>query len=165
MSKCEVCTNYMHQLDRCKYCNFEWDEDAPWCRDDDWDIFKLDDNYEWSHLQIMYRLKYKGIDCLSADIWWDDDMAYVLSPDADEGRVARALKIHKDCVYYDHLHGWMILDLYKEKVIRLFDKVSKELELAYEQGAKAGMPTGGIIGEIELVEELAKELGIELDTD
>ena len=34
----------------------------------------------------------------------------------------------------------------------------KELEYDYEQGAKAGMPTGAIIGEIYTFEEICKEM-------
>lgn len=40
----------------------------------------------------------------------------------------------------------------------LFQKI-KELNDSYQKGAKAGMPTGGIIGELDLLEEICEEMG------
>ena len=39
----------------------------------------------------------------------------------------------------------------------LFQKI-KELNDAYEKSAKAGVPTGGIIGELDLLEEICEEM-------
>ena len=67
--KCDICSNFLHGIDRCKFCNFEFDESLPWTDDSEWDILNLDfDETEWPHLQLMYRLKAKGIDCLFAVI-------------------------------------------------------------------------------------------------
>ena len=44
----------------------------------------------------------------------------------------------------------------------LFQKI-KELDDSYQKGAKAGMPTGGIIGELDSFEEICEEMGWEND--
>lgn len=99
----------------CDYCNFEYLE---WYIKDDWDILSLNDDYEWSHLQIQYRLKAKGIDCLTADIWCDKNIAYIVGAKAHSDEVAKALGIHQECVYDDSEKGFMILNLFQEKFIR-----------------------------------------------
>lgn len=40
----------------------------------------------------------------------------------------------------------------------LFQKI-KELDDGYQKSAKAGMPTGGIIGELDSFEEICEEMG------
>ena len=115
--KCDYCKHYMNKDSICKYCNFEYFEDFK-LFDDDWDIFKLDDDIEWSHLQIMYRLKAYGIDCLFADIWGDKDMAFIVGCDSKTELIANVLNLDEECVYNDFEHGLIILNLFKEKYLR-----------------------------------------------
>ena len=78
----------------------------------------MDINYEWTHLQIMYRLKAKGFDCLSADIWGNDEIAYILGCSASKDEIASALGVHKETVYSDYERGWIIINLFQEKYLR-----------------------------------------------
>ena len=121
MSKCEICKKYDFNKEECGECEFEYDSGLYWNNDDEWDIFSMDDDYEWSHLQLQYRLKSKNIECLSADIWFDNNMAYVLSPKASKGKVAEALGVHEECVYDDFEKGWMLINLFMEKYLRGYD--------------------------------------------
>ena len=54
---CKFCTNYMSELDRCKYCHFEFDEEYSPYKSDDWDILNLDESGDWEHIQIRDRDK------------------------------------------------------------------------------------------------------------
>ena len=117
--KCHICSNYLHGIERCKYCSFEYDDDLPWTNDVDWDIFAIDDDTEWSFLQIQYRLKSKGVDCLSVYNWYPDDNCIVLvgvrgRPD----RVADALGVNQECIVSDLDVGIMVVNLYMEKCLR-----------------------------------------------
>lgn len=114
--KCSFCANYLSELDRCKFCSFEYEERYS---GDDWDILELDDDIEWSHKQILNRLHSKGIDCISADIWFDNDCAFLLGCFAYTDKVARALNLHNESVYGNLDNGLVILNLYKEKQLRL----------------------------------------------
>jgi hypothetical protein len=116
-TKCNICSNYLNGVDRCKYCEFEYDEEYNPCRDDDWDILDLDDNEEWSHLQIMDRLLYKGIKCYEADIWWNRNMAYLLGCDGKDHEIASALGIHEEIIS-NSCDGLIILNLFQEKYLR-----------------------------------------------
>lgn len=116
--KCEICKKYNFNSDECNLCDFEYDGELYWNNDDEWNILELDDDYEWSHLQIQYRLKSKGIECLCADIWFDNNMAYVLGAKASKERVANALGVHDKVIYDDFEHGLMIINLFQEKYIR-----------------------------------------------
>ena len=108
----------MTELDTCKYCHFEYiDEYTPF-KDDDWDILGLDDEEEWTHIQIKDRLYYKGIKCWSADMWFDNNMAIIVNPDKGVDAVARALGLHKDVIYHDTENNLMILNLFEEKYLR-----------------------------------------------
>lgn len=118
IEKCRVCDNYLAGVDTCKFCHFEWARDYPPTNDSEWDILDLDDNIEWSHLQILDRLHYKGIECLMADIWYNNEVAYLIGVHADTSRVARALGVYEECIFNDVEHGWMILNLFKEKYLR-----------------------------------------------
>ena len=61
INKCRVCDHYINWEDTCEFCDFKWStEYSPWS--DDWDIFDIDDDVEWSFLQIQDRLKYHDID-------------------------------------------------------------------------------------------------------
>ena len=117
MNKCNICDNYLRGIKRCKFCNFEYATEVPWT-DDSWDILDLDDDIEWSHLQIMYRLKAKGIECVKADIWFDENIAVVVGANANTYNVAKALGVHERCIYTDEF-GIKIINLYQEKAIRL----------------------------------------------
>lgn len=117
-NKCRVCNNYLNGLERCKFCSFEWAEEYPPCNDDEWDILDLDYDIEWGHLQLIDRLFYKGIDCLSADIWWDNNLAIIIGCKASKSKVANALHISEKIIYDDMEHGLMILNLFQEKYLR-----------------------------------------------
>lgn len=118
IDKCRVCDNYLRGVDTCKYCNFEWSEDYPPCVDTPFDIFDLDDDIEWIHLQLLDRLHYKGIECLSADIWFDNNVAFIIGARASPDKVAEALHIHKEVIYDHSDMGLMILNLFQEKYLR-----------------------------------------------
>ena len=114
---CKFCTNYMVELDRCKYCHFEFDEDYNPCKSDDWDILNLDMNGDWWHNQIKDRLHLKGIDCYEADIWIDK-MAYLIGCHEDTSTLADVLNMHEEAIYNQTEHGFVILNLYQEKQLR-----------------------------------------------
>ena len=117
--KCHICSNYLHGIERCKYCSFEFDDDLPWTNDREWDIFEIDDDEEWSFLQIQYRLKSKGIDVLQVYNWYPDDNAMVLvGVRAYPDRVARALGVHQECIVSDLDVGIMVINLYMERHLR-----------------------------------------------
>ena len=118
--KCSICSNYLNELDRCKYCSFEYDEESGY-RSDDWDILSLDDEDGWTHEQIMVRLFAKGIKCLMTDIWWDNNLAYVIGADASAERVADALNIHRESIYDCGILPMLILNLGLEKELRMND--------------------------------------------
>ena len=116
--KCKICTNYDFIDEKCCNCEFEFDEDLYWNNDEKWDILELDDDYEWSHLQIMYRLKSKNIECITADIWWDNDLAIIIGADKSVESVAEALGVSDDVVYDAGLKPLYIINLFKEKWLR-----------------------------------------------
>lgn len=111
--RCSYCANYLNKIERCKYCHFEYDDDLPWTSDD-WNILELDDDLEWSHHQILYRLWSKGIECLYADIW-SDDLAYLIGVTQNKYTIAKALNISEDVIYEDPIHGWHIINLFEWK--------------------------------------------------
>ena len=117
--KCNVCDNYLRGLEVCKFCSFEWATETPWVNDIDWDILDIDDEVEWSHLQIQYRLKAKGIDCLMVVQWWTDNIVVIVGAKASSEKVARALGVDERVISNDYEVGIMILNLYQEKCIRL----------------------------------------------
>ena len=117
--KCHICSNYLHGIERCKYCSFEYDDNLPWTNDTEFDIFSIDDDVEWSFLQIQYRLKSKGVDVLQVYNWYPDDNCIVLiGVRAYPDRVARALGVHRDCIVSDLDAGIMVVNLYMEKCLR-----------------------------------------------
>lgn len=113
--KCNYCAHFIDETTVCEYCKFEYHEIYT---DDNWDIFSLDDEIEWSNFQIQYRLKQQGIECLYADIWYDNNIAFIIGAKANAARVARALRIHVESIYDDFEHGFMILNLLEEKLLR-----------------------------------------------
>lgn len=116
--KCKICKNYDFNKNNCSQCEFKFDEELYWNNDEEWDILNMDGEYEWEHLQIQYRLKSKNIECLAADIWWDNNLAYVLGAKASAQSVAEALGVHKECVYDAVEMPLIIINLFKEKYIR-----------------------------------------------
>lgn len=116
--KCNICKNYLAGEEECKFCQFEYDENLPWTNDDEWDILNIDDDVEWAHFQILYRLNAKGIDCMKADIWYDNDLAYLFLVDTDEERIAEALGVHQEVVFIQELEAFVIINLFKEKYLR-----------------------------------------------
>ena len=118
IEKCRVCENYMRGLDTCKFCSFEWAKEYPPTIDTPYDIFEMDDDIEWSHLQLLDRLHYKGIECLFADLWMDNNIAYLIGVHADKSRVADALHISEEVIYSDLDKGFMIINLFQEKYLR-----------------------------------------------
>ena len=116
IDKCRVCENYLRGEDACKYCNFEWAKEYP-PLNDEFNIFELDDDIEWSHYQIMDRLRYKGIECISADIWCDEDLAIVVGALASKSKIADALGV-SDNVVFETMHGLFIINLFMEKYRR-----------------------------------------------
>lgn len=115
---CKFCTNYMSELDRCKYCHFEFDEEYTPYKSDDWDILNLDEDGDWEHFQIRDRLHLKGIDCYEADIWNNDGVAYLVGCNADTSELARVLNMHEEAIYNQYEHRFVILNLYQEKQLR-----------------------------------------------
>ena len=113
--KCEYCANYMRGISECKFCHFEYDE---YYVSDDWDILNLDDDYEWSHLQILTRIHAKGLPCLFADIWSDDNIAWLVGCNVFTDKIADVLGIHSDCVYNQGDQSFIVINLLLEKCIR-----------------------------------------------
>lgn len=121
-NRCKFCKNYVYEpydSSHCKFCDFDYEEQT----DDDWDILDLDDDVEWSHLQILERLHEKDIDCIFADSWIDDNVCFLVGVMAYPERVADALNIHVDTIYSDYDRGIMFINLFQEKCLRnlLFD--------------------------------------------
>lgn len=116
--KCHICANYMQGIERCKYCSFEFDDDLPWTNDVDFDILNIDNDVEWDFLQIQYRLKSKGIDVLQVLSWWDNNILVLIGIRAYADKVAMALGVNRECIVEDLDIGIMVINLFKEKVMR-----------------------------------------------
>ena len=119
MSRCRVCENYLHGAEVCKYCHFEWSIKYPACNDN-WDILDLEEEYEHGHLQLMDRLFSNNIECLYADMWCDDSIAFILGCNAKTYDIAKAFGVSENSVYNDYEHSFVIINLYQEKFIRRF---------------------------------------------
>lgn len=119
--KCKSCENYIRSLDTCKFCHFEHSESVI---KDDWDILNLKEEDGWWHLQICDRLHSQGIDCYSADIWIDN-MAYLVGCFVDSGRLAEVLGMHEEAIWNSYEHGFVILNLFQERCIRLGLNIDK----------------------------------------
>lgn len=89
---------------------------------EEFDILKLDDESDfcdqYPHKKILSRLHNHGIDCFFVDMWGSDEIAFITGIKARVDDVARILGIHKECIYYDFEHDFMILNLFQEKVLR-----------------------------------------------
>lgn len=117
ISKCKNCNNFLTKLERCKFCSFEYDENYNPYAKDDWDILNLKEEDGWEHIQILDRLHYKNIDCLAADIWYND-VALLIGNKGSDSEIAKALNVHQDIIYNDYEHGLVILNLFQEKFLR-----------------------------------------------
>ncbi len=84
----------------------------------DWDILKLDEEDDWSHLALLDRLREKNIDCYFVDMWGSDEIAFLTACKADNSELAKALNIHEECIYNDFEHNFIILNLFQEKYLR-----------------------------------------------
>lgn len=115
---CKSCKKYNFNEEKCSLCDFEFDGELYWNDDDKWDILNLDHDYEWGHLQIMYRLESKGIECLKTDIWVDNNIAYIIGAKADTDNIASALGVHKEVVYDAGEIPLVIINLFQEKFLR-----------------------------------------------
>ena len=113
--KCNFCKKYDRDADNCELCDFEYD---PAYLSDDWSIFDLDDDFEWSHIQLLNRLNAKGITCIYADLWTDNNIAFLIGCNADSSSISRALNISEECVYNDYEHMLIIINLFQEKYIQ-----------------------------------------------
>lgn len=118
IEKCRVCKHYISEDQGCNKCEFDWSDEYPPVLDDEWDIFNIDDDVEWSFLQIQDRLKYNGIDCLQVLNWYDDNAIVLIGVKAYGDRVAKALGVHEECISEDLDIGIMVVNLFKEKWLR-----------------------------------------------
>lgn len=105
----------MYGLDSCKFCHFEYDE---FYTRDDWDIFELDDDEEWSHLQVLKRLHSKNLPCLFVDMWTDNNMLVLIGCNVFSNKLAEVLGVHEECIYNESDQAFVIINLYQEKCLR-----------------------------------------------
>lgn len=85
---------------------------------DNFDILNLNDDVEWSHIQLFHHLWDNGIKCLYCDMYTDDNLAIIVGCNALDNELSRVLGVHKDCIYrFDEL-GLIVLNLYQEKCLR-----------------------------------------------
>lgn len=89
-------------------------------KEDNWDILKLDENMDnvWPHIALLNRLHDKNIDCFFADMWRQDEIAFLVGCNSNSTEIANALNMHKKAIYVDQDHCFVILNLYQEKMIR-----------------------------------------------
>lgn len=111
---CNYCENFYDGIDRCKYCHFEPED---YFVRDDWDILDLDLDYDWAHLQILYRLHAKDLPCLTTDLW-GMDVGILVGCSVYTWKIAEVLGMHEEAIYNDLDKGFIILNLYQEKHIR-----------------------------------------------
>lgn len=121
--KCEYCANYLEGIDSCKFCHFEYDN---FYTRDNWNILDLDDNIEWSHLQILNRLHAKGLPCSFADIWVDNNIVLLLGCNVFTYKIAEVLGVHEECVYNWSDQAMIIINTFQEKCIRRKELEEKE---------------------------------------
>ena len=111
--KCGYCANWTGK--ECCNCQFKYNE---YYTGDEWDILNLNEEEGWEHLQILNRLHSQGIECLFADIWTHDNIAFLVGCNADDNKIARVLGVHEVCIYNDFEHSFVIINLFQEKYIR-----------------------------------------------
>ena len=118
IQKCRVCEHYINEEEGCTKCEFTWAEEYPPCNDEKWDIFDINDELEWSFLQIMDRLQYKGIACLEVLNWYSDNVIILIGCRAYLDRIADALGVHEESMVQDLDIGITAVNLFKEKYLR-----------------------------------------------
>lgn len=118
IQKCRCCKHYINESMGCNKCEFEWSAEYPPVNDEKWDLLDLNDDVEWSFIQIMDRLKYKGIDCLQVINWYSDNVIVLIGCMTDYEKIATALGVHKECMVQDLDLGLSVINLFKEKHIR-----------------------------------------------
>ena len=128
--KCEYCVNYIDGIDRCKFCHFEYDE---FYTNDDWDILNLDDDEEWSHIQILKRLHSKGLPCLFVDMWADNNIAWLVGCNVFTSKLAKVLNMHEKCIYNSSDQAFVILNLYMEKELRKKESLATDFNYYEEE--------------------------------
>lgn len=116
--RCKFCTNYEEELDKCKNCKFEYNEEYNPYKSDDWDILNLKEEDGWEHIQIMDRLYLNNIECLLADIWWDNNLAILIGTSSNTDAIADVLNVHQEVVYSLDEKGLVIINLFQEKYLR-----------------------------------------------
>lgn len=117
MKHCSICKKYNIETDDCDLCEFEVDKDKFFSKSD-FDILDLNEDDGWEYLQILDRLYAMNIECLFADIWYDNNLAFLVGCKGKSSEVANVLGVHEEVVYDDFEHGLMILNLFQEKFIR-----------------------------------------------
>lgn len=118
IEKCRICEHYISEEQGCTKCMFEWASEYPPVNDDEWDIFELDDDLEWSFLQIQDRLRFKGIECPIVYNWFDGDIILLFGCNTYKERIARALGVDKSVLLQDTEIGVTVVNLFKEKYLR-----------------------------------------------
>lgn len=116
---CRFCNNYMSGLDRCKFCNFDANEDYDFfTSNDEWDILNLKEEDGWEHIQILDRLRLNGVECIAADIWFNENMALLFGCKGDHSEVARLLGVSEKVFYVDYDKDLILINLFQEKFLR-----------------------------------------------
>ena len=122
--QCEFCTHYNgDSLCPCDCADFEFNEEYNFFVSDDWDLCRdLDMEGEPIHFQIIKRLWSKNVECLFVDIWDIDNVAFLVGCNARDDVIAGVLGLHRESVYVDYDHSFVILNLYQEQDIRKKEK-------------------------------------------
>ena len=116
--RCKFCINYEEELDKCKNCKFEYNKEYNPYKSDDWDILNLKEEDGWEHIQIIDRLYLNNIECLLADIWWDNNLAILIGTPSNTDTIADVLNVHQEVVYSLDEKGLVIINLFQEKYLR-----------------------------------------------
>ena len=116
--RCKFCVNYEKESDKCKNCQFEFNEEYKFFKKDDWDILNLKEEDGWEHIQIMDRLYLNNVECLFADIWWDNNLAILIGTTSKIGVIADVLNVHKEVIYPLDEKGLIVINLFQEKYLR-----------------------------------------------
>ena len=115
--KCDYCKNKLKGLDICKFCHFEMED---LYTDDEWDILNLDDDVEWSFIQILNRIHSKNLPCLAVDVF-GEDIIYLVGCNVFTSKIAEVLGVHEECICNQSDQAFIIINLFKEKYLRGYD--------------------------------------------
>jgi len=110
--------------------------------------------------KVIDTVTNKEYDCLL-----DNDLFDLINVIAEENEQS---KKHREELFYrerDAKNDWRKLKYENEQLKKENNKIKnillnkkKDLECDYNRGAKAGMPTGGIIGELITIEDILEEM-------